>query len=153
MERKITIRPVTEENLSGVLGIKILPEQEGYVLSPAVIISRAWANREKNAEVHVICADEEIAGMALTYDVTEEPACHFLMEFIVDEKFQRQGVGCEAMGLIIEHIKSAPRFDMIELSVDRKNTAAIGLYEKCGFADSGYVDPELPQYINMIYKL
>ena len=153
MERKITLRPVTDANLNDVLGIKILPEQEGYVLSPAVILSRAWANRENSAEVHVIYADEKVAGMALTYDVTDEPACHFLMEFIIDEKFQRQGVGYEAMMLIIDRIKRAPRFGMIELSVDRKNTAAIRLYEKCGFTDSGYVDPDMPHFINMIYRI
>ena len=33
------------------------------------------------------------------------------------------------------------------------NAEAIHLYEKCGFADSGYIDEDAPDSVNMICRL
>ena len=33
----------------------------------------------------------------------------------------------------------------------RRDTAALRLYEKLGFVDSGYVDPGAPDSLNLLY--
>lgn len=39
----------------------------------------------------------------------------------------------------------------MEVCVNRQDTAAIHVYEKVGFVDSGYVDEALPDCLNLIY--
>lgn len=153
MNSKIALIPVTPDNLNAVLALAVAPHQKAFVPSPAEILSRAWSLRNDNAQAHVITFEGAPAGLILTHDVTDEPACHYIMEMMVDARFQRKGIGKRALEMLIDHISKSPRFPVIELSVDRKNTAAIALYEKAGFTDSGYTDPDLPQYINMIYKI
>ena len=151
MNGNITLEGVTEANLNAVLALDIAPEQKKYVPSPAGILARAWAHRNDNADVHVICLDCRTVGLILVYDLTDEPACYFLMEMMIDIRYQNRGIARKALSLLISELSRAPRFPMIELAVDRANAAAIHAYEKAGFRDSGYTDPQLPQYVNMIY--
>ena len=64
-----------------------------------------------------------------------------------------RGVGSAALKLLIENYSAAPRFPAMELAVHRENLRARRVYEKARFVDSGYVDPALPQYVNMVYRL
>ena len=38
----------------------------------------------------------------------------------------------------------------MEVCVKKDDAAAIGLYEKYGFVDSGYIDEDVPDSLNMI---
>ena len=143
---------VTESNLNQVLSMTVLPEQRKYVPSAEGILARAWSHRENNAVVHVIMNDTQAVGLMLYYELTEEPACYCLMEMMIDAQYQNRGFGKAALRLLIEELSKAPRYPMIELSCDRENVGAIHVYESVGFADSGYVDPDLPQYVNMVYR-
>ena len=41
----------------------------------------------------------------------------------------------------------------MELCVKKADVAAIRLYEKHGFVDSGYIDEDVPDSVNMICRL
>ncbi|HWQ58145.1 MAG TPA: GNAT family N-acetyltransferase, partial [Clostridia bacterium] len=112
-----------------------------------------WAYRNKGAKLRALCNGKDIVGLALTYEEDEEPACYYLMGLMVDRRFQGRGYGPEAVRLIVGEFLQNPRYPMIEVSVDRTNGRALRLFEKAGFTDSGYTDPALPQYVNLVMLL
>lgn len=149
---KIFFTDVTEENLNEVLDLKVGEEQKAFVPDAAGILARAWSHRNDGACVHVIMYGERAAGLMFWYEMTEEPACYHLMELIVDARYQNMGIAGEAPELLKRELSQSPRYPMIELACDRKNSAALHVYERAGFVDSGYTDPDLPQFVNLVYR-
>lgn len=149
----IVFADVNERNLNEVLSLRVAGEQQKFVPSAEGILARAWAYRKKGAILRALCDGEHIVGLALTYEENEEPACYYLMELMIDARHQGKGYGAEAVRLLIDEFSHDPRYPMIEVSVDRENERALCLFKKAGFADSGYTDPEVPQYVNLIKAL
>ena len=68
----------------------------------------------------------------------------------MDEKYRRQGLG----SALIRAAESAAREKGCEIMfLGTFDFQARPLYEKHGFADSGYVDEDLPDSLNMICYL
>jgi len=148
----IALTEVTMENLSAVTALAAGPEDGQFVPSAAEIAARAWVLRSHGAALHAIEAEGRTVGLALVYELDELPACYCLMEMLIDHRHRRRGYASEALREIIARCGAARKYPAIELAVDRQNIAAIACYTKAGFVDSGYVDPALPQYVNMIYR-
>ena len=72
---------------------------------------------------------------------------------MIDEKCQGKGYGSRALELILDELRKEGRYDHVELCVKKADAEAIRLYGKHGFADSGYVDEDLPDSLNMICYL
>lgn len=149
----IAFADVNERNLNEVLSLRVAREQQRFVPPAEGILARAWAYRKKSAILRALYDGERIVGLALTYEEDEEPACYYLMELMIDERHQGKGYGQEAVRLIVAEFLQGLRYPMIEVSVDRENEPALRLFKKAGFADSGYTDPEVPQYVNLIKAL
>ena len=50
----------------------------------------------------------------------------------------------------MDEFKKEGHYDHVEVCVKKDDAAAIGLYEKHGFVDSGYIDEDVPDSLNMI---
>lgn len=148
----IKLVEISRSNLQKVLALQVTDDQKKYVPSPAEILSRAWIHRNNNAVALAAVENNEVVGLTLVYDLDEEPCCYFLMEMLIDFHHQNKGYAQQMLKKIIEMYSQNPKYPVIELSVDRTNSAAIHTYKKCGFVDSGYVDADLPYFINMTYK-
>ena len=74
-------------------------------------------------------------------------------DLIVAKKYQGRGYGSAALGLILDELRAEGHYDHVEACVKKDDAEAIRLYEKHGFADSGYVDESAPDSINMICSL
>lgn len=72
---------------------------------------------------------------------------------MIDERFQNKGYGTEALQQVLNLLKQEGRYGGVEVCVNRDDIIAIHVYEKVGFVDSGYVDEELPDCLNLIYHL
>jgi len=85
--------------------------------------------------MRAIYADEEPAGFILTH---EDPAeeTYYLWRFMVDERYQRRGVGRRAMELLLERWR-ARGAAAATLSVIPTNPGAITFYESLGFRLAG----------------
>lgn len=143
---------IDEGNLNAVLRISVRAEQRRFVPTPAEVLVRAWICRKKGAEALAIVTDGAVIGLLLVYELTEPPACYCLMEMLVDADMQGKGFGQSALHLLIDRYRISPRFPMLELAVDRENALALHVYQRAGFSDSGYTDPDLPQYRNLVYR-
>ncbi len=72
---------------------------------------------------------------------------------MIDAQYQRKGYGSQALRLILDELRKEGHYDHVELCVKKADAEAIRLYKKHGFADSGYVDEDLPDSLNMICYL
>ncbi|MBR3277021.1 MAG: GNAT family N-acetyltransferase [Eubacterium sp.] len=149
----IRLADVTEDNWFEAASLSVKENQKGF-LAPAIgILARGYVYRNCNAKVFVIENDSAIVGLALVREFTEEPLGYDLQQFMIGRQYQGRGYGSEALGLILDELKKEAHFDHVEVCVKKEDAEAIHLYEKCGFADSGYIDEDAPDSVNMICRL
>ena len=141
---------VTEENWMEAASLSVKESQRGF-LAPAIgILARGYVYRNCGGRVFVAEADGVAVGLALVREFTEEPLGYDLQQFMIDGRYQGRGYGSAALESILGELRKEARYDHVEVCVKKEDTEAIRLYEKHGFADSGYIDEENPDSINMI---
>ena len=151
--KMIRLTEVTEDNWLDVAALSVAEEQKRFVAPAAGILARGYVYRDCNARVFVIENDGVIVGAALIREFTDEPLGYDLQQFMIDARFQHRGYGSEALRLILDELRKEGHYDHVELCVKKDDEAAIRLYEKFGFKDSGYVDEDVPDALNMILML
>lgn len=149
----IKLSDVTEDNWFEVASLSVKDEQKAF-LAPAIgILARGYVYRDCRARVYVIEDDDSIVGTALVREFTDEPLGYDLQQFMIDQRYQGRGYGSAALKLILEELKKEGRFDHVEVCVKKTDAAAIRLYEKHGFSDSGFIDENAPDSVNLICHL
>ena len=149
----IRLSDVTEDNWFEVASLSVKDEQKAF-LSPAIgILARGYVYRDCRARVYVIENDDSIVGTALVREFTDEPLGYDLQQFLIDQRYQDSGYGSAALGLILDELRKEGHYDHVEVCVKKCDTAAIHLYEKYGFVDSGYIDEDAADSLNMICYL
>lgn len=149
----ITLQPIDETNVMEALALRVKPEQQGFVASAAGILARAYAYRRQRAVCWGIYEERRMVGLALIHDMEEEPACYHLMELLVDAKEQRKGYGSQALSLLLADCRREGKFPRVEICVKKRDAAAIHVYERAGFRDTGYIDPDTPDSFILAYEL
>ena len=146
----LKLTDITEDNWMKVASLSVKDNQKDF-LAPAIgIIARGYVYRNCNARVFVIETDGVIVGVALVREFTEEPVGYDLQQFMIDQRYQGKGYGSAALGLILDELRKEGHFDHVEVCVKKDDIEAIHLYEKHGFVDSGFVDEDLPDSVNLI---
>jgi diamine N-acetyltransferase len=129
----VELREITRDTVRAVCDLKVSAEQQAFVAPNAVSIAEAHFTPEH--WMRAVYADGEPAGFVLTY---EQPAdgTWYLWRFMVDERFQRRGVGRRAVELLLGRWRElgAPT---ARLSVVPANPGAIAFYESLGFRLTG----------------
>lgn len=149
----ITLTEVTEENWFDVAGLSVKDDQKNNVAPAIGILARGFVYRDCNSRVYVIENDGIIVGVSLVREFTDEPPGYDLQQFMIDQRYQGKGYGSEALALILDELRKEGHYDHAEICVKKDDIAAIRLYEKNGFIDSGYVDEDAPDSLNMICYL
>lgn len=148
----ITLFEVNEQNYTDILALRLHEEQEKYLDRPAGILIRGYVYRADRARVIGIALKEQVIGVALVRDLDEEPACYDLQQFMIDRRFQNQGYGTEALERILSRLAGEGKYGQTEVCVNRANAAALRMFEKAGFTDTGYIDESLPDCKNLMYR-
>ncbi len=149
----IKLIDVTEDNWLEVASLSVSEEQRKYLANPIGILARGYVYRNCNANIFAVSNGEAIVGVALVREFTDEPLGYELQQFMIDQKYQGKGYGSEALQLILNELRKENHFDHVEVCVKKDDTVAIHVYEKLGFVDSGYVDEQLPDSLNLICYL
>ena len=144
---------VTEDNWMNIASLAVKENQKSYVAPVIGILARGYVYRDCNAKVYAFENDGEIVGTALVREFTDEPLGYDLQQFMIDGRHQNKGYGTQALQLILEELRKENHYDHVELCVKKADAEAVRLYEKMGFTDSGYVDEDLPDSLNMICYL
>jgi diamine N-acetyltransferase len=129
----VDLREITRETVRAICDLKVADEQREFVAPNALSI--AEAHFASTHWMRAIYADDEVAGFVLTH---EDPAegIYYLWRFMIDERYQRRGVGQRAMELLLERWRGLGAA-AATLSVVPTNSGAITFYESLGFRLTG----------------
>ena len=142
---------VNEQNWPDIVRLTVDDDQKAFLDSPLGILARGYVYRASRAQVIGIADDDTVIGVALVKDLDEEPACYDLQQFMIDRRYQGRGFGTEALRMILAELEKERKYDCVEVCVKRKDKAALRVYEKTGFTDTGYVDEDAPDSLNLMY--
>ena len=148
----IRLTDIHEGNFFSARALSVAPEQRGFLDTAEGILARGYLYRRENARVWAIEADGAVIGLALVKDMDEEPSCYDLQQFMIDARYQGRGFGSEALRLILARLQAEGKYGCVEVCVKRNDLPALRLYERAGFADTGYVDPDAPDCLNLMYS-
>ena len=143
---------VNEQNWLEVRSLSVGADQGAFLDSTVGILARGYVYRHNRAQVIGIAKDDEIVGVALVKDLDEEPACYDLQQFMIDARFQGKGYGTAALRMILSRLETEGKYSCVEVCVRRDDLAARRVYEKAGFVDTGFVDDEVPDCLNLVYR-
>ena len=149
----ITLQPITETNFLTAAALSVSPDQGRYVAPASIILARAYAYRCHRANAWGIYDGCRMVGLALMEDLDEEPVCYHLSELLIDEKEQGRGYGQAALALLLAQCRREGKYPRVEVCVKKMDEAAIHIYEKAGFRDTGYTDPDTPDSLCMAWDL
>lgn len=142
---------VNEENWLDFRSLSVSDAQKGFLDSPVGILARGYIYRHDRARVIGITDDDTAVGIALVRDLDEEPACYDLQQFMIDARFQGKGYGTAALRLILSALEKERKYDCAEVCVKKNDAAALRVYEKVGFVDTGYIDEDAPDCLNLVF--
>ena len=144
---------ITERNFAEARGLRVHPEQKGFLDSAVGILARGYVYRDCRARVIGIADGDTLVGLALVRDLDEEPACYDLQQFMIDARYQGRGYGTEALRLILKELQAERKYDCAEVCVKQTDAAALHVYETVGFVDTGYIDDGAPDCRNLMVRL
>lgn len=150
-EPQIRFDPVTKENWEEALKLKVKPEQQDFVPSPAVSLATAYVVPWDEAfDPYLIYADDKPVGMYYLSYTPDSTDNYWFGGFFIDESYQGQGLGNTSFMEAMKHIQSLhPKCKLISLTVEKTNWIAAKLYEKHGFV----TDNKLNRDGEVIYRL
>ncbi len=148
----VSLIELSEENWTDFAGQSVDESQKKYLASNVGIMARGYVYRNSRAKVIGIVAAGKPVGLAMVRDLDDEPACYELQQFMIDKNFQGKGYGTEALKLIIERFKEEKKYNCMEVCVKMDDAQAIHVYEKAGFVDTGYIDEDVPDSYNLVYR-
>ncbi|WP_426347909.1 GNAT family N-acetyltransferase [Alloiococcus sp. CFN-8] len=149
----ITLKEIDENNWLQVARLKVSEEQKGFVASPMGILARGYVYRNCRARVFAIASDKAIIGITMVRDLDEEPTCYELQQLMIDAGFQGNGYGTDALKKILNILKDERKYSSVEVCVNKNDFAALHLYKKVGFQDTGYISEDVPDCYNLRYSL
>ena len=142
---------IDENNWTAFAALRVTDEQQTFLDNPIGILARGYVYRAQNARVFGIVAGGQAVGLALVKDLDEEPACYDLQQFMIDGRYQGRGYGGEALRLILAELAQEGKYGCAEVCVKSADAAALRLYMHTGFRDTGFVDPDAPDCLNLMY--
>lgn len=151
-ETILTLLEINDRNWLDVRSLSVGDEQKGFLDSAVGILARGYVYRSCRARVIGLADAGTIVGVAMVRDLDEDPACYDLQQFMIDCRYQGRGYGTEALQLILSELEAERKYDCVEVCVKSDDTPALRLYEKLGFIDTGYVDPDAPDCLNLIFR-
>ncbi len=148
----LKLTDVNEQNWLDIRSLSVNENQTGFLDSAVGILARGYVYRASRARVIGISDDETLIGVALVKDLDEEPACYDLQQFMIDKRYQGKGCGTAALRMILSTLEKERKYDCVEVCVKRDDAAALRVYQKVGFIDTGYVDEDAPDSLNLMYR-
>ena len=150
-DKKLKLVEVNEENWIDFAGLSVDESQKHFLASNIGIMARGYIFRSSSAKVIGIVNDGKAVGLALVRDMDEEPACYDLQQFMIDKDYQGNGYGTQALKMILANLEKEHKYDCVEVCVKKYAAVALHVYEVAGFSDTGYIDEDNPDSLNLMY--
>jgi diamine N-acetyltransferase len=140
---RVSLREITAETVIAVTRLAVADSQKGFVASNAVSLAQALFAPE--AWYRAICLDDTPVGFVMLEDESQadpppaQPGIG-VWRFMVDARYQGQGIGAAALRQVIEHVRGRGRFATLELSYVPGPGCPEPFYLGLGFRHAGRVD-------------
>ncbi|KKA45890.1 GNAT family N-acetyltransferase [Salinivibrio sp. KP-1] len=137
---KISVAPLTDADIDGVRHVSLHDQQVKFAGTADEFLTET----SETIHRHVIKRAGKIVGFfkldtdyASQYDFCP-PKMLGLRMFVVDARYQGQGLGTGAVKALLKYLPVDYRdFDWVYLTVNCRNPAAKACYQKGGFTDTG----------------
>jgi diamine N-acetyltransferase len=139
----VSLREITSETVGEVIALAVSPEQQEFVAPNATSLAEALFSEE--AWYRAIYADETLVGFVMLYDETlratppEVPNVG-LWRLMIDQRYQRQGIGREVIRQVIEHVRQRPNVNSFFTSYVPGEGGPESFYLSLGFRPNGEVE-------------
>ncbi len=137
-EPNVSLREITKDTVRSIVKLKVGPGQDQFVASNGMSIAEAHYSPDV-AWFRAIYVDDEPAGFVMLNDDPIKPE-YYLWRFMIDERFQRRGVGQRALTLVMDYVRTRPGATHLLTSVVPGEGTPGPFYEKLGFAYTGEED-------------
>lgn len=126
----IQFREINRSNYNECINLKISDNQKKFVASN--IYTLVQAAYEPNFYPLGIYKDNDMVGLIL-YDFDYEINGWSMSRFMIDEKYQNQGIGKIALKKFLEFFVNKYGHLKLYTSAEVDNKVALAMYEKAGF--------------------
>ena len=135
------IRPDIED---AVLALRVSPAQDQFVSGVARSLIDAATEPEAHPWIRAVLADHVPVGFVMvSWDVAPVPdklwGPYFLWRLLIDSRYQRQGHGAAAVGLVADAVR-ADGGTILFTSCGQGEGGPQPFYEGLGFVPTGEVD-------------
>ena len=134
-KNKVQIVELNEENWYECCQLTLTKDQEAYMESNAVSI--AQTKFEPSLKAYAIYYGEKVVGFLMFNCEKEELDGYWIYRIMLDEAYQRKGIGKIATELMLEEMAKLPDAKKIVVGYHPENKGAHQLYESLGFVDHG----------------
>jgi diamine N-acetyltransferase len=137
----VSLRPINEANREAVEALRVSPAQEQFVSSVAESVLEATEHPDAHAKYWAVYADESPVGFVMIADEVDSPEYipHYLWKLLIDERYQRRGLGTATLDLIVEYFRGRPQVEELWTSAGQGDGSPIAFYERYGFEQTGEI--------------
>lgn len=136
----VTLREITKDTVRTIVKLKVAPGQERFVANNGMSIAEAHYSPEV-AWFRAIYVDDQPAGFVMLSDDSVKQV-YYLWRLMIDERFQRKGIGQRALKLVMDYVRTRPGATHLLTSVVPGEGTPGPFYEKLGFTYTGEVDDD-----------
>ncbi|MBR5502696.1 MAG: GNAT family N-acetyltransferase [Oscillospiraceae bacterium] len=137
---KLELRPIDSTNKKAAELLEVAENQKQYIASNKASLETAAKEEYRSiARPFAIYADGKMVGFtmfAFELDSDDPQDRYWLWRFMIDKAYQTKGCGSAALETVIAYFKHHGA-DHILLSTKPANTAALSLYRKYRFVETG----------------
>ncbi|MGN0980558.1 MAG: GNAT family N-acetyltransferase [Candidatus Avoscillospira sp.] len=142
------LHPVDKKNIWKLVHLSVSEDQRDFVATNTESILEAYTTITDGGVAlpfGIYDGDTPVGFVMLGYGVNdpddppEADGNYCLWRFMIDEHFQGQGYGKQAMALVLDYVKTYPcgPAKLCWLSYEPENEAAKALYHRFGFQETG----------------
>ena len=139
----VTLREITAATVRSIISLSVSEKQKSFVASNAVSLAQALFAPE--AWYRAIYLADEPVGFVMLEDESllasapESPQAS-VWRFMIDAKFQGQGIGKAALLQVIEHVRNKRIFKALRLSYVPGAGCREPFYLSIGFRHTGEIE-------------
>lgn len=138
----VYLKPIDRNNFLDAFNLRLAAGQEAYVSHPIRSLAQAYVYRDQCTPFGIYHGAKMVGYVMVIYDYDMQR--YDIWHMLIDAAEQRKGFGRAALQQVLDYIQKKPfgDSDLVELTCNRNNSAALALYQSMGFEFTGRTDGE-----------
>lgn len=134
----IVLKPIDRGNILCAFDLKLEEGQKIFVSHPMRSLALGYVYHDICRPFGIYNGGRMIGYIMLRFEV-ETDSC-VIWHFMIDREHQGHGCGAAALSAALDYIRSAGNYRQVLLTCHPKNEAALKLYQRFGFMETGRVE-------------